>query len=136
MKKLEAEGILRPIEHATWAAPIVTVVKPDRSIRICGDFKQTVNRAARLDTYPIPKVKEILSKLSQGKHFTKLDHSQAYNQVRLSAESQKNTAINTQRGLFQITRLPFGISSASSIFQRVFSEEFQALTTTWTTFSS
>ena len=64
LKKLEAEGILRPVEHATWAALIVPVVKPDRSIPICGDFKQTVNRAARLDTYPIPKVKDILAKLS------------------------------------------------------------------------
>ena len=41
--KLEAEGILRPVEHATWAAPMVPVVKLDRSIRICGDFNQTIN---------------------------------------------------------------------------------------------
>ena len=94
-------------------------MKPDTSIRICGDFKQKVNRAARLDTYSIPKVKDILEKLSQEKYFSKLDLSQAYNQVPLSAESQKQTMINTQRGLFQFTRLPFEISSAPSIFQRV-----------------
>ena len=43
LKKLEAGGILRPVEHATWAAPIVPMVKPDRSICICGYYKQTVN---------------------------------------------------------------------------------------------
>ena len=99
LKKIEAEGILRPVEHATWAAPIVPVVKPDRSIHICGDFKQTVNRAAQLDTYPVPKVEDILAKLSQGNYFSKLDLSHAYNQFPLSAESQKYTTINTQRGL-------------------------------------
>ena len=72
LKKLEAERILRPVEHATWAAPIVPVVKPDRSIRICGDCKQTVNRSARLDIYPVPKVEDMIAKLFQGNIFPSL----------------------------------------------------------------
>ena len=64
-------------------------------------------------------MEDILAKLSQGKYSSKLDPSQAYHQVPLSAESQKYTTINTRRGLFQFTRLAFGISSAPSVFQRV-----------------
>ena len=54
------------------------VMKPDKSIRICGDFKLTINRVAQLDRYPIPKVEDLFSTLSGGTSFTKLDLSQAY----------------------------------------------------------
>lgn len=51
--------------------------------------------------------------------FSKLDLKHAYQQLRLSEESKKFTTINTTRGLFQYERLPFGISSAPAIFQRI-----------------
>ena len=50
--------------------------------------------------------------------FSKLDLSSAFQQIPLNEESRKFTTINTNKGLFQYTRLPFGISSAPSIFQR------------------
>ena len=59
MQCLTKEGILEPVEFASWAAPIVPVLKSDMSsIRICGDFKVTVNLIVKLDKYPIPKVKD------------------------------------------------------------------------------
>ena len=69
--------------------------------------------------YPIPTAEDILATLAESKYFSKLDLSQAYNQLPLDDHSRKYTTINTPRGLFQYTRLPFGISSAPSIFQRV-----------------
>lgn len=36
---------------------LVPILKPDDSIRICGDYKSTVNQVSKLDSYPIPKVK-------------------------------------------------------------------------------
>ena len=106
--------------HADWAVPIVPVLKSGgQSIRICGDFKVTVNQASKLDKYPIPKVKDLFTKLTAEKLFSKLDMSQAYQQVLLDKESKKYVVINTNRGLFQFRRLPFGIASAPGIFQRV-----------------
>ena len=100
--------------------PIVSTVKLDKSIRICGDFKQTINRSARCDSYSVPSVEDLLlATLCRGKYFSKLDFSQAYNQVPLDNASRKYTTINTSRGLYEYTRLPFSIASALSIFQRV-----------------
>ena len=83
------------------------------------NFKQTVNKASPLDKYPIPKIEDLFSQLLGGQKFTKLDISQAYQQICLDDESKKFVAINTSKGLFQYNRLPFGISSAPGNFQRV-----------------
>ena len=120
LERLEAEGIIEPIQFADWAAPIVAVLKADgKSVRICGDFKVTVNRVSKLDRYPIPKIEDLLAQLAGGKAFTKLDMSQAYQQLLLEDESKKYVVVNTHRGLFQYNRLPFGVASAPGIFQRV-----------------
>ena len=127
LDRLVADGILSPVQHADWAAPIVPVMKADkRSVRICGDFKQTVNKASPLDKYPIPKIEDLFSKLAGGQKFIKLDMSQAYQHLCLD-ESTKYVIINTSKGLFKYNRLPFGISSAPAIFQRVMESLLQNL---------
>ena len=45
LDKLVAQGILEPVSHATWETPIVTPVKADGSVRICADYKCTINKA-------------------------------------------------------------------------------------------
>ena len=101
-----------------WKA-IQQWVADRQSVRICGDFKQTVNKASPLDKYPIPKIEDLFSQLAGGQKFAKLDMSQAYQQICLDDESKKYVVINTSKGLLQYNRLPFGISSAPGIFQRV-----------------
>ncbi len=119
------EGTLERVEVSDWASPIVPVIKSDKSLHICGDFRVTVNPASKLDAYPIPKVEDLFTKLQGGTSFTKIDLSNAYQQLVLDEESKKYTVINTHKGLFQYTRLPFGISSALGIFQRVLENVLQ-----------
>jgi len=64
---LVKEGILEPVQFAEWASPILPVVKPDKSLRICGDFKLTVNQLSKLDKYPIPQIKDMVATLAGGK---------------------------------------------------------------------
>ena len=58
-------GIISPVKTAKWATPIVPVVKKDGTIRICGDFKSTVNQATHIETYPLPRVEELFSNLAR-----------------------------------------------------------------------
>ena len=118
LNRLVREGILEPVKYSKWAAPIVPIVKSDGSIRISGDYKTTINTALRSDTYPIPRIEELFAKLVKGQQFTKLDLSHAYQQLVLDPDSREYVTINTHSGLFHYNRMPFGISTAPSVFQR------------------
>ena len=78
----------------------------------------TKSPSTKIDKYPIPRIDDLFASLG-GKKFTKLDLSHAYQQIQLQEESQPLVTINTHKGLFTYNRLPFGVSSAPSIFQRV-----------------
>ena len=43
VERMRKEGILKPVEKSEWAAPIVVVRKGDGNVRICGDYKVTIN---------------------------------------------------------------------------------------------
>ena len=91
------------MQSAEWAAPIVPVVKSDGSVRICGDYRMTVNQAFRIDSNPLPKVDELFATLAGGKTFSKLGLQHAYLQLPLETNSKQYTTINTHWGLFQYT---------------------------------
>ena len=105
------------------------VVKKDRRMRICGDYKVTINRAAKLDKYLNPRIEELFASLAGGKTFTKLDlsHAYMYLQIPLNEKSRHYVTINTHRGLFEYKRLPFRVASAPSIFQRVMENLLQGV---------
>ena len=115
------------VEESEWAAPIVPVMKADGSVRLCGDYKVTVNQAIKADSYPLPRTEDILASLAGGQSFTKLDLAHAYQQLPLDEASKKLATVNTHKGLYQFNRLPFGISSAPSIFQRAIEGILQGL---------
>ena len=81
------------MQFSDWAAPIVTVVKPDKSIRICGDYKVTVNIVSKLDNYSIPKADVLLADLVDGKYLTELDMTQVHQQLVAELLSKQNTTI-------------------------------------------
>ena len=118
LKRLEEEGILRKVKFSNWSTPIVPVIKPNGAVRICGDYKITVNPQLQTEEYPLPRIDDIFAKLAGGKKFTKIDLRQAYHQMEVEEESQEYLTINTHQGLYRYNRLVFGISSAPAIWQR------------------
>ena len=92
---LVSDGIMEAIQFSEWAAPTVPVVKRDGSIRVCGEYKLTINQVALVDTYPLPLVQDILASLANGKSFTQLDLALAYQQLVLDEESRPYTQPST-----------------------------------------
>lgn len=118
LDRLLAQEIIEPVKHSEWAAPVVPVLKPDDTARLCGDYKLTVNQISKLEQYPIPRIEDLFATLSGGQKFSKLDLSHAYHQIPLDEEAKKYVTINTHKGLFTYRVLPFGVSSSPAIFQR------------------
>lgn len=127
LERLEQNGIIQSVRHSEWATPIVPVMKENGDVRICGDYKTTVNQATITDSYPLPRIDDLLASLAGGQAFSKVDLAHAYMQIQLEEEAKPLTTINTHRGLYQYNRLPFGISSAPAIFQRTMETILQGL---------
>ena len=124
---LEASGLITPVQHAEWAAPIVPVQKSDGFVRICGNFKLTANVATKLEIYPLPKIDYLFASLAGGQHISKLDLSHAYLQLPLAKGSQPLVTVNTHKGPYRYQRLPFGVSSTPAIFQRAMETLLQGI---------
>ena len=81
LKRLQDKETIEPVQFSEWAASIVPILKLEDSIRICRDYKSTVNQVSKFDSYPIPKAEDILATsdiatLGGGEKFTKLDLNQ------------------------------------------------------------
>ncbi|XP_046595336.1 uncharacterized protein LOC124294411 [Neodiprion lecontei] len=119
LARLQQLAIISPVEYSDWGTPIVPVLKSNGTLRLCGDYKVTLNKYLEVDRYPLPRVEEVLETLRGGKIFTKLDLSEAYQQLPLTQESQKLVVISTHIGLFKYHRLPYGVATGPGSFQRV-----------------
>ena len=80
-----------------------------------------------MDQYPLPRPEDLFATLAGGKYFSTMDLSHAYNQLPLDHDARKFLTINTHRGLYQYTRLPFGVASAPSIFQKTMDTILQGM---------
>ena len=113
LDRLEKEGIIQKVD---WATPIVAVPKRINSVRICGDYKTTVNPQVKVDQYPLPRIDDIFASLAGGQRFSKIDLRQAYHQLELDDNSKSYLTINTHKGLYKYNRLVFGIASSPAIW--------------------
>ncbi|XP_062607979.1 uncharacterized protein LOC134269786 [Saccostrea cucullata] len=116
--RMEEEGIIQKVTEPTeWCAPMVPVVKKNGKIRICVDLKK-LNEAVIRGNFMLPNLDDVSPKLVGAKYFSKLDASSGFYQVPLHEDSWKLTTFITQLSRFCFKRVPFGITSASEIFQR------------------
>lgn len=120
--RLVKEGVLIPVKYSDWASPLVVVPKANNTIRLCMDCKVSLNKVIETEHYPLPKISDVFVEIANCNFYCKFDLTGAYQQIRVAEDSIKYLTVNTIKGLFSYTRLPFGISSASSIFQQTMDE--------------
>lgn len=127
LDRLQGEGVIYKVDRSDYGTPIVPVVKSNGDIRICGDYKVTINPRLKDFHYPLPRIEDLFATLGGGVLFTKLDLSNAFQQCVLDKASRPITAITTHVGTFVYNRVPFGIKCIPENFQKIMEETLSGL---------
>ncbi|XP_054287580.1 uncharacterized protein K02A2.6-like [Macrosteles quadrilineatus] len=121
LNRLVSDGVIEKVDPSKtpieWATPTVNVEKENGTIRICGDFRVTLNPNIITHTTLLPTFEELTNKVSRGKQYSVVDLRDAYLQMEVSEEDRKYLVISTHVGYYRYKRLPFGITSSPGIFQ-------------------
>ncbi|MBW0506384.1 hypothetical protein O181_046099 [Austropuccinia psidii MF-1] len=118
--------VIRKIGHNE----IVEITTPvlitwhDGKFRLCGDFR-AVNNYTKADRYPIPRIPRALDKLAKAKYITKMDRMKCFHQNGVKPNSMNFLRIIFHMGIYEDTRMPFGIKNAPAHFQRMMDTIFQ-----------
>ncbi|UYV81285.1 K02A2.6-like [Cordylochernes scorpioides] len=107
-----------------FSSPVTLVTKRDKTKRFCIDYRK-VNELICSDVHPLPRIEDILDRLAQAKYFSTADISSAYWQVPIHPDSRPLLAFATLEGLYQPTRLPFGLKTSPQICERAMSQVLQ-----------
>ena len=83
------------------------------------DYSQTVNRFTQLDAYPLPRLDEMIGKISQYTVFSALDLQSVYHQIPIPENEKQYTAFEACGNLYQFCRVPFFVTNGVACFQRV-----------------
>jgi len=125
LQELLQKGIIEP-SSSEWASPPVLVRKKDGKLRYCIDYRK-LNNVTVKDAFPIPKIESCLDTLRGSVYMSTLDMASGYYQVKLDEKDKHKTAFVTKHGLFQYTKLPFGLCNSPATFSRVIQLVLQGL---------
>lgn len=103
--------------QSPFASPVLFVKKSDGGLRFCIDYRK-LNALTRKDAYPIPRIDELLTRVSKAKIFTKLDIRAAFNRIRMDPDSEEYTTFRTRYGSYKCKVLPFGLCNGPGTYQR------------------
>ncbi|XP_030595617.1 uncharacterized protein LOC115787179 [Archocentrus centrarchus] len=126
LDRLLKAGVIEQIDASPWVSPIVVTGRKTGGIRLCADLREP-NKAVITDCYPLPHVDELFVSLQGATLFSTIDLANAYYQLPLHEDSRDLTAFITHEGLFRFRRVPYGLASAPSAFQKMMSEILQGL---------
>uniref|UniRef100_A0A2N9GMX4 Uncharacterized protein n=1 Tax=Fagus sylvatica TaxID=28930 RepID=A0A2N9GMX4_FAGSY len=123
MDKLLAANFIREVFYPDWLANVVMVKKNTGKWRMCVDFTD-LNKACPKDSFPLPRIDQLVDSTAGHKLLTFMDAFSGYNQIVMDESDQEKTSFITSRGLFCYKVMPFGLKNAGATYQRLMNRMF------------
>ena len=112
------QGIIRP-SKSPYASEVVIVHKKTGKIRLCVDFRK-LNAISIRNSFPLPCVEEALQAVQAAVWFSSFDLAQGYLQMAMEEEDIEKTTFHAGcSGLYEFTRMPFGLTNVGASFYRL-----------------
>ena len=121
--KLLTAGFIREVYYLEWLANVVLVKKANGKWRMCVDFSD-LNKACPKDSYPLPRIDQLVDSTAGHKLLTFMDTFSGYNQIKMAEEDQEKTAFITSQGLYCYKVMPFRLKNAGVMYQRLVNKMF------------
>ena len=118
-------GVITP-SNSPWAAPVILVKKKNGDYRMVIDYRK-LNAITKKDSYPLPRIDDLLDTLGKAKIFSALDMRAGFHQVPLEQDSKELTAFTTKFGTYHYNTLPMGLVNSPATFQRLIDLCFRPL---------
>ncbi|GFY22400.1 retrovirus-related Pol polyprotein from transposon 17.6 [Trichonephila clavipes] len=115
--RLLEEGIIEECE-SPYASPVVLIPKPNGTFRLCIDYRK-LNEITVADTYPLPRMDDLLHQAKLTPFISTLDLRAGYHQVQVHVEDQDKRAFVCPFGTYRYLRMPYGLRKAPATFQRL-----------------
>ena len=90
---------------------------------MCVDFMD-LNNACPKDSFPIPKIDQLMDSMVGHKLLTFMDAFSGYNQIQMAEEDQEKIAFITSQGLYCYKVMPFGLKNVGAMYQRLVNQMF------------
>uniref|UniRef100_A0A2N9ELT3 RNase H type-1 domain-containing protein n=1 Tax=Fagus sylvatica TaxID=28930 RepID=A0A2N9ELT3_FAGSY len=121
--KLLTTGFIREVYYLEWLANVVMVKKSTGKWWMCVDFTD-LNKACPKDSYPLPRIDQLVDSTAGHKLLSFMDTFSGYNQIQMEEEDQEKTAFIISRSLFCYKAIPFGLKNAGATYQRLVNKMF------------
>ena len=119
LRSIQEAGVIQP-SSSPWANPVVMVWKQDGMYRFCVDYRElNAVTCTKADTFPLPRIGDLLDQLEASRYFSILDLASGYWQICVHHKSVEKTAFVTPQGLHEFKVIPFRLTNSPGLFQRL-----------------
>ena len=114
---LDANAI-RLVQYPTWLSNTVVVRKKNGKWRACVDFTD-LNKACPKDSFPLPRVDQLVDSASGHERISFLDAFRGYHQIPMILSDREKTAFITPKRIYCYKVMPFGLKNVGATYQRM-----------------
>ncbi|MBX9692121.1 MAG: hypothetical protein K2Z81_07040, partial [Cyanobacteria bacterium] len=126
INQMLALGVIKP-SQAPYRSQVLLAKKANGKWRFCIDYR-ILNLCIEAFGWPLPNISHMIQRIGDRKPqwFGVIDTTSGYHQLLLSEECSQFAAFVTEFGVYEPTRVAFGIKTAPSYFQQKIAGEIMA----------